>query len=266
MKSEITQGEPMSVISKRFADELAAEKAMRDAYLSAQTRTKLSNQIRAIRTQRGWSQGEFAKRLQKPQSNVSRIESREYGSFTLKTLLELANAFDCGLLVEFVSYYEFLIRTQDLSPKRLQVSRFTRQELDPLCRDIGFIQTSDIIASITDSIANLSKVISRWTGSSSREIYLSKTTNPPLQVVPEQAIASYLLPAVSASIQSMATPGPVGPAMTITTQSIPMTEINAIERYGMAWVGSSLSKSIGKVPWTLSSNALVGPSVGGEHV
>ena len=124
----------MSVISKRFADELD-EKEMRDAYLSAQTRTKLINQIRVIRTQRGWSQGEFAEILGKPQSNVSRLENREYGSFTLNTLFELASAFNVGLNVEFVPYENFLLRTRDLSAESLQVSSFSRRALDILTRD-----------------------------------------------------------------------------------------------------------------------------------
>jgi transcriptional regulator with XRE-family HTH domain len=108
---------------------------MRDAYLSAQIRTKLTNQIRAIRNQRGWSQGEFAKKLGKPQSNVSRIENREYGSFTLSTLFTLANTFDCGLVVEFVPYDDFLRRTHDLSLSHLQVQSFSSAALEPLCRN-----------------------------------------------------------------------------------------------------------------------------------
>jgi transcriptional regulator with XRE-family HTH domain len=128
----------MSVISKRFADELA-EKEMRHAYLSAQTRTKLINQIRAIRNERGWSQGQFAEILGKPQSNVSRLENREYGSFTLNTLFELASAFDVGLIVEFVPYENFLLHTRDLSTENLQVSRFSRRALDVLTRDSPMI-------------------------------------------------------------------------------------------------------------------------------
>jgi transcriptional regulator with XRE-family HTH domain len=126
---------PVNVISKRLADELG-EKRMRDAYLAAQTRTKLVNQIRAIRTQRGWSQGDFAKRLGKPQSNISRLENREYGNFTLKTLLELANIFDCGLVVEFAPYEEFLLRTHDLAAGVLEVPQFHSAALQPLTEDL----------------------------------------------------------------------------------------------------------------------------------
>jgi transcriptional regulator with XRE-family HTH domain len=125
---------------------------MRDAYLSGQTRTKLTNQIRAIRNQRGWSQGEFAQILGKPQSNVSRLENREYGNFTLNTLFELASAFDVGLVVEFVPYDDFLRRTHDLNPSRLQVRKFSRSALVPLCRDevaTVQVQTTGTINAIT---------------------------------------------------------------------------------------------------------------------
>ena len=123
----------MNVISEKFANELT-DKEMREAYLAAQTRTKIANQIRAIRNQRGWSQEEFAKLTQKPQSNISRLESREYGNYTLKTLLDLAAAFDVGLAVEFVSYEQFLIRTQDLRPEALEVPIFQLNALQSLCR------------------------------------------------------------------------------------------------------------------------------------
>jgi transcriptional regulator with XRE-family HTH domain len=105
---------------------------MRDAYLSAQTRTKLTQQILEIRNQRGWSQGNFAEILGKPQSNVSRLESRDYGNFNLRTLFELASAFDCGLVVEFVPYEEFIRRTHDLIPENLRVSPFSAAALRPL--------------------------------------------------------------------------------------------------------------------------------------
>ena len=122
----------MNVISKRFADELGDDKAMRDAFCAALTRTKIANQIRVIRAQRGWSQGEFARLLGKPQSNVSRLENREYGNFTLATLLELAAAFDVGLQLEFVPYDEFLTRTHDLTAGRLEVPAFSRGDLEAL--------------------------------------------------------------------------------------------------------------------------------------
>ena len=137
-KSNRIQVEPMSVISKRFADELA-EKEMRHAYLSAQTRTKLINQIRTIRNQRGWSQGQFAEVLGKPQSNVSRLENREYGSFTLNTLFELASAFDVGLIVEFVPIRKLPAPHSRSIDRKFAGVALLRRALDVLTRDSPMI-------------------------------------------------------------------------------------------------------------------------------
>jgi transcriptional regulator with XRE-family HTH domain len=122
----------MTVISERFARELSGEKEMRDAYLAAQTRTRLALQIRTLRNQRNWSQETFGKVLDKPQSTVCRLEDRQYGKFTLQTLFELAAAFDVGVIVEFVPYAEFLGRMEDLSPYVLGAEPFTPDSLRPL--------------------------------------------------------------------------------------------------------------------------------------
>lgn len=116
----------MNLITKNFAEELA-EKEMRDAFLAAQTRTRLASQIRTIRTQRGWSQAQLANELRTLQSAISRMEDRSYGKLSLQSLFEIAAAFDVGLMVEFVPYDEFLLRTSDLSLVALSVEPF-----DPL--------------------------------------------------------------------------------------------------------------------------------------
>jgi transcriptional regulator with XRE-family HTH domain len=121
----------MTAISKSFADELA-DKRMRDAYLAAHTRTWVAFQIRAIRTDRGWSQGELAQRLHTSQSAVSRMEDRRYGSMNINTLLELAATYDCGLVVQFVPYADFLRNTSDLSTGRMRVVPFNAESLRPL--------------------------------------------------------------------------------------------------------------------------------------
>jgi transcriptional regulator with XRE-family HTH domain len=133
----------MTVISRKFADELT-EKEMRDAYLEEQTRTKLAQQIRVLRVQRDWSQSELGQILDKPQSNIARLEDREIARYTLSTLFELASAFDVGLVVEFVSYDDFLRRTHDLSPQHLQVSSFTRTMIEPLCYDAAGVTANNL--------------------------------------------------------------------------------------------------------------------------
>lgn len=145
----------MSVISKRFADELT-EKEMRDAYRGAQTRTYLSSQIRALRNQRDWTQADLGEALGVPQSQVSRIESREYGRLSLTTLQDLASVFDVGLLVKFVPYETFLLHTRNLSEEDLQVPGFSRFALDLLTRDareITLVQEPSAAAHASETAA-----------------------------------------------------------------------------------------------------------------
>ena len=133
----------MSLITKKFATELN-EKEMRDAYLSAQTRTYVAYQIRTIRAQRGWSQEQLAEKLHTSQSAVSRMEDRQYGKQNLHTLLELAGAFNCGLVVRFVRYADFIKDTDNLSPDNLWVPEFSPDSLIPLAKDdAGVAQLDD---------------------------------------------------------------------------------------------------------------------------
>lgn len=126
----------MPVISKKLAEELT-EKEMRDAYLDEKTRAKVALQIRTLRSERGWPQAELGQRMGKPQSNIARLEDRDIARYTLTTLLEVASAFDCAVVVEFVRYEDFLRRTHDLTPEALSVPSFSAQALQPLCQDTG---------------------------------------------------------------------------------------------------------------------------------
>ena len=79
----------------------------------------LAFQINLIREARGWTQEELAKRCDKAQETISRLEDPDYGRYTLKTLKQLAKAFDVALLVRFVSFGELAEWTVNLDSKRL---------------------------------------------------------------------------------------------------------------------------------------------------
>lgn len=83
----------------------------RHAYLEAEVITGLAHQIRAVRMQRGLTQGELAKRMGTTQAVVSRLEDPSYGRYSLKTLMDLAKTFDTGLQVRFVSFVTMLSQT-----------------------------------------------------------------------------------------------------------------------------------------------------------
>lgn len=62
----------------------------------------------------------MGKQTGKPQSVISRLENDEYGRVTLKSLLDIASGMDVALVVQFVSYPEFLRRYSDFSDAKLQ--------------------------------------------------------------------------------------------------------------------------------------------------
>ncbi len=120
-----------AILTKRLFEKLKS-KSYREAYVAEHVRTGIAYQIRALRTQRGWSQKRLAEEMGKPQSVVSRLEDPDYGKVSIQTVLEGAAAFDVALLVQYVSFPEFLRRTQDVSPEALRVDRFDEQQLRPI--------------------------------------------------------------------------------------------------------------------------------------
>lgn len=101
-------------------------KAYRDAYVESHIKVGIPYQIRALREQksRKWSQRELGKRCGKQANVISRLEDPEYGGHTIRTLLQLASAFDVALLVKFISYSRFLKEFEEVSPSALEVPSF----------------------------------------------------------------------------------------------------------------------------------------------
>jgi transcriptional regulator with XRE-family HTH domain len=104
------------------------DKEYRDLFVAEEIATGLPFQIRAMRQARGWSQQELAERLGMTQEGVSRLESLNYGRYTLATLQRLASAFDVALTVRFVPFSELVDWAADLSPADLAVPDY---EHDP---------------------------------------------------------------------------------------------------------------------------------------
>jgi transcriptional regulator with XRE-family HTH domain len=101
-----------------------SNKAFRGAFVEENIKTGIAFQVRALREQRGWSQGELGRLAGKPQNVISRLENPDYGRFTIQTLLDIARAFDVALLVKFASFSELAANLRDLSPNALAVPSF----------------------------------------------------------------------------------------------------------------------------------------------
>jgi len=103
-------------------------KKFRHAFLAENIKAGLAFQIRAIRERQKLSQPELAKKATKTQSVISRLEDPNYGSYTIRTLLDLAGALDVALLVKFVSYSRLAQEIKDVSPEALAVPSYVEEQ------------------------------------------------------------------------------------------------------------------------------------------
>jgi transcriptional regulator with XRE-family HTH domain len=102
-----------------------SDKLYRDGYLQTQVRSGIAYQIQALREKTGLNQTDFADKIGKKQSFVSRLESTEYGRVSVQTLLDIACKLDVALVVQFTTYPDFLARTADMSSAALQPDTIT---------------------------------------------------------------------------------------------------------------------------------------------
>jgi transcriptional regulator with XRE-family HTH domain len=81
-------------------------------YVEGHVKGGIAYQIQALREKSGLNQKDFGNQIGKPQSVVSRLESTEYGSVSVETLLDVAKALDVALQVRFSNYVEMGIADQ----------------------------------------------------------------------------------------------------------------------------------------------------------
>jgi transcriptional regulator with XRE-family HTH domain len=92
-------------------------------------------QIRNTRDAHGMTQAELADLIGMTQNNVSRLESPDYGRYTISSLKRLADAFDVALVVRFVPFSEYIdwlsgtpYWNLGLRPEALAVPSFSQEE------------------------------------------------------------------------------------------------------------------------------------------
>lgn len=82
----------------------------RRAFVEGHARDTIASQLRMLRTAREWEQADVAERLgnRRLQPMVSRYENPDYGRYSVRTLLELAEVFDVALVVRFEPFSELV--------------------------------------------------------------------------------------------------------------------------------------------------------------
>jgi transcriptional regulator with XRE-family HTH domain len=91
------------------------------AYMESHAVSRIAAQIYALRKQRGWSQEELAKQSGVAQETISKIESADFSSLTLKTLHKFSRAFDVDLRIAFDSFSKGILDVVNLQAEKLKV-------------------------------------------------------------------------------------------------------------------------------------------------
>ena len=121
----------MELLSKKdLVAKLRTSKKFRDAYVYEHVRNGIPFQTRALRTspERDWTQAELGAAAKKPRNVITRLENPNYGKLTLKTLFEIASAFDVALLIKFVPFSRLLREYEDVSSEALNAKSITDEE------------------------------------------------------------------------------------------------------------------------------------------
>lgn len=126
----------MSLTSRRgLLERIRRSKTARESLISSNLSEGIAFQIRATRDAQDRSQAELASGIGMSQNNISRLESPDYGRYTLTSLKRIADALDVALIVRFVpfsQYIDWLSGTPHwdcgLRPEALAVPSFPEEE------------------------------------------------------------------------------------------------------------------------------------------
>ncbi len=100
------------------------DKEYRKAFVESHINNGVAFQIRTMRGD--LTQEDLGKLAGMKQTQICRLENPNYGSFTLKTLKEIAAAFDVALIVRFVPFSELVKWDLNLSAQTLLVESFDK--------------------------------------------------------------------------------------------------------------------------------------------
>lgn len=118
------------------------EPEFRHTYANEFIDMTLARQIRALRKQRNWTQQQLADRIEKKQSFISALEDEDYGSMTVSTLKEIAEAFDVFLSVRFESFRTLIDQVAKSRMRDLEVSSFDEDPFFSVIRDEHVVEGS----------------------------------------------------------------------------------------------------------------------------
>lgn len=119
-----------NLIKKRALSEKKEwlNKDVRQGYMEGFIEQSIAWQIKLNRMKRNLSQADLAKLTNTKQSSISRAENPGYGKHSLEQLKKIANAFDCAVMIKFISYSALALEAQNLSEESIIVDGFADEK------------------------------------------------------------------------------------------------------------------------------------------
>jgi transcriptional regulator with XRE-family HTH domain len=93
---------------KALIARLKAGPVARQRFVESQISNSIATQIRSLRNKSEWSQPVLAEKLDTSQNQIYRLENPRLSRPKMKTLKDVAAAFDVGLIVRFVPFGEMI--------------------------------------------------------------------------------------------------------------------------------------------------------------
>ena len=110
----------MKELFERLANDFA-DKEYAHSYMEGHAVSRIAAQVYALRRQRGWSQEELSKMSGLAQERISKIESADFSSLTMKTFHKLSRAFDVHLHIAFEPFTKGIADVGKLHREQLEV-------------------------------------------------------------------------------------------------------------------------------------------------
>lgn len=133
----------------------------RREFVSEHVSTGLAFQIRALREARVGTQERLGELIGTAQEAISKLESPDYGRYSLTTLKKLAAAFDVALLVRFVPFTELVEWTIGLTPERLTPPSYDEERKQVIVPSMILprMPYADVTASPPDPYSTLANLL-----------------------------------------------------------------------------------------------------------
>ena len=100
----------------------------RNAFVSSTVAARIAVRINNLRKKAGWTQPQLAEKAGMKQARVSVLEQGDYENFTFSTLKKLAAAFNVAVVVDFVSFPDFVKWSESINSESVVPESFAESE------------------------------------------------------------------------------------------------------------------------------------------